>query len=480
MDKFEGNGIFWRADQPDNQVPGRIAWDPQSGIGLDLIGAFGEIGDLVTSNDPPTRVLGVADGKEWTLENCMRSGTRIQNGLHTESWKSNVALRGVHYAPDAHVHFTGFHISLDELPAWVELPSLTTEIVQKEGVPEVDRLTVVLESREPLEFEHDGGGIALEFGWGLSGNHTTHTSIDQSCSLKISYLEPQPIERIFEDIGKIRNIVTLGSDSPAIVTSVVLESPDHLRLPPLEGPSPIDLLFHRSAPNKDDIQAPYAMFFTLDQIGGLPGLSNLMLVADSCRAAISSLLSIRYAQSMYAENRFDNAVQSAETLHRLRYPNEIEDPAVFKQKKKEILKTIPSDHRNYVASILQHGNEPRLRDRLADLTSDQPVFDWLTGDPAVWVLVVTEIRNRLTHHDNQVEAFWDGPDLYWLAESTYVLVLLALLRLSEAPPDAVDHMRQNPRIQHMVTRMREIVPRLKEGLPPWLQSDESAPNAGNG
>ena len=72
----------------------------------------------------------------------------------------------------------------------------------------------------------------------------------------------------------------------------------------------------------------------------------------------------------------------------------------FKTFRRGLIRAVPKEYRQWLGNQLQYSNEPRLRNRLSEMTEYVgSAFATLCDDPDSWVTVVTESRNRLTHHD---------------------------------------------------------------------------------
>jgi hypothetical protein len=76
-------------------------------------------------------------------------------------------------------------------------------------------------------------------------------------------------------------------------------------------------------------------------------------------------------------------------------------------------------------------------------------FSALGVEPDLWVAVVAQSRNRLTHHDKRRVIKFEPGDAYFLAESVFVLVMLCLLRECEVDAKTLANVRENPNMQFL-------------------------------
>ena len=74
--------------------------------------------------------------------------------------------------------------------------------------------------------------------------------------------------------------------------------------------------------------------------------------------------------------------------------------------------------------------------------------------------MVTESRNRLTHHDKDRAIDFQSGDLPFLTESVFVLVMLCMFKECEVGDDVLTAIGQNGSIQFLRAKLVEIVPRL--------------------
>ncbi len=185
------------------------------------------------------------------------------------------------------------------------------------------------------------------------------------------------------------------------------------------------------------------------------------MVARDYRTVLGSLLSIRYSAGLYVENRFNNVISAAESLHRLRFPNEVMPEDKFQQIINEILSDVRKSRQRWLKYKLKYTNEPRLWDRLDALVKyGGTAFAALYDDPEPWITVVTESRNRLTHHDKDRAIDFQSGDLPFLTESVFVLVMLCMFKECEVGDDVLTAIGQNGSIQFLRAKLVEIVPRL--------------------
>jgi hypothetical protein len=215
----------------------------------------------------------------------------------------------------------------------------------------------------------------------------------------------------------------------------------------------------------DRPQSAGHILFQFSDIGGLPTIARWVKIARKYQTVVGALLSIRYAAGLYAENRFNNVISAAESFHRLRFSNEVRPKAEFRKLCRELVAAVPKEHQGWLRDQIQYANEPRLRDRLREMVSYAgDGFAALGVEPELWVTVVTQSRNRLTHHDKKRAIKFESGDIYFLAESIFMLVMLCLLRECEVDGRMLANVGETSNVQFLRGRLVEIIPRLYEEM----------------
>jgi hypothetical protein len=134
-----------------------------------------------------------------------------------------------------------------------------------------------------------------------------------------------------------------------------------------------------------------------------------------------------YAEFMYSESRFLNAIQGVEALHRRELQGEPDQADL--DARAAAIANCPPEHQKWLKGKLQYAHEPTLRLRLGEvLDFVGPGLSPLTGDGKSFVARVVTMRNALTHWDEKSQRS-AGADLYRLAVALNFIIDAALLRL---------------------------------------------------
>jgi hypothetical protein len=463
---FEYEGLFWRPANEQDKRAGRISFDPKEGGSLSIIGAFGDFRDQFTGTSGQLMIHGVAGRHYLTLLNCFNVETSHDSpGVSRQRYHVNQIITDYLFGENEPLTFDRCSVRLDQLSSWVRQSGVNIEFETTGQTGTADH--IVIDFRQPPEAAAsiDDTQLKLASTWSLSGNHITETRLDQAIRLEIQYPTAQTLDSVLEDVKHIQDLLTLAVNAAAIPTDITLWRCDIVREIQAGEERPHAMTYHAAVLGEsvrlDQPQSPDRVVFEFEDMGGLPTLARWIKVARKYTTVSASLLSIRYAAGLYAENKFSNVISAAESFHRQRFINEVRPKEEFQSFRRSLIKAVPAEHRNWLGNQLQYGNEPRLRARLNEMVLHAGhVFTQVYPEPAIWAEVVTEARNRLTHYDEDRVLELESGDLHFLTESVFVLVMLCLFKECDVPDSTLVRVVRSGQVRFLHARLAGIVPRL--------------------
>lgn len=471
MDAFEYAGIFWPADEPSLRVAGHISYQPTGGARLKLIGSFDEPSIAFNGSGRVRRINGIAGAHEMTLNGCIQENANFDGtGLLRQDYYVPLVLVGVHLESADAIEFDSVAVEYDQLPYWLDRSSFNVSM-DTSTPNDFSTMTRIAVSSDvtPRESAHvEDFDIDLSATMGIGGNRVTETHISRTPRITIAYGQRRSLDDIISDVNGIQDLLTLAMDAPAVPTLIQLKRSDLARQAQ-DGRAvqiPLDAYWLIFAEHVREAKpSGTAMFLSFDQVGGISTVAQWLSVSRRYRLVLGLLLSIRYSQRLYEENRLANVISAAETFHRMRFPNEILPAAEFKSYKRKIAKAAKSalgaSARDWVNMQLEHSNEPRLRERLAVIAEHcGQSFGEFVGDVVLWTRIVATLRNRLTHHDPSQGIPRQPGDLSNITESVYVMVMLALLRECGISETVYSSFQQSRRIVFVRSELAETTSRL--------------------
>jgi hypothetical protein len=472
MDSFDDEGLFWLPGKDNQKVAGHLKFDPIEGATLSLIGGFGDLPQQFNGQARMLRIHGVAGKRYLTLDHCFITNTTFEMpGTSRQTYYVNRIVTGAHFGDDEDLTFDRCAIEFDQLPDWVRRSGVTVSMQSQ--TPELtfppDKVMIEFSPVQDEVVQIDSEQLKLASIWSLSGDNITETFLHQGVQLELQYLSAQPLDTILADVKYLQDLLTLVTTAPTVPLEITLWREDitHESKPGEHRPQAMNYYAGQIAEKVrlDSPQSPGHVLFQFSAIGGLATIARWVKVAREYHTVLGSLLSIRYAAGLYVENRFNNVISAAESFHRLRFPNEVMPEDEFKAFRRTLVTAVPKEHRNWLGSQLQYSNEPRLRHRLSEMaTYAGEAFVILYAEAEPWVTVVTEARNRLTHHDKERALNFQPGDLYFLTEAVFVLVMLCLFRECNVDAQALAAIGESGSIQFLGNKLTEIIPRLTEQI----------------
>jgi hypothetical protein len=159
-------------------------------------------------------------------------------------------------------------------------------------------------------------------------------------------------------------------------------------------------------------------------------LEKWMELWSRAESALDLFCSILLGPPQYLETRFLLVIQALEVYHRRgNFVNKLMPTGEWRKRWRALAAAVASDPelRDWVDERQSDfGNEPRLRERLAELVQHggDHALRYLRND---FVEVATATRHALTHYDPSSSRA-TGADLYWLIEEAMALMEACLLR----------------------------------------------------
>jgi hypothetical protein len=468
MKPFEDEGMFWLPGKEDEQRAGRLKFDAVEGATLSLMGGFGNIIDQFSNQARMIRIHGVAGKRYLTLDGCFITDTTHEMpGTSRQTYYVNRIITGALFGDGEYLTFDKCSVAFDQLPAWIRRSgvsvSLQTQTPDISTLP--DKITIEF---NPLQDEITQIGdeeLRLSSTWALGGNNITQTYLNQGTYLELKYPAAQPLESILDDVKHLQDLLTLATAAPTVPEEITLWREDIVHELPSGEQRPQAMEYYAGQlAERVRLDAPQSagkVLFQFNDIGGLPTIAQWVKVAREYHTVSGSLLSIRYAAGLYVENRFNNVISAAESFHRLRFPNEVMPEEKYKQYVDEILSDVRKSRQRWLKYKLRYANEPRLWDRLDALVHYAgTAFVALYDEPKSWITVVTESRNRLTHHDKERAINFQSGDLYFLTESVFALVMLCLLHECDVNEGTFAAIGASSSMRFLHSKLTEIIPRL--------------------
>ncbi|MFE5770900.1 HEPN domain-containing protein [Streptomyces sp. NPDC056485] len=456
VDSFESDGLFWLPEDKENQIAGRISFDPSKGARLSLIGSFSEFNFEEELDSRLSRgvIHGVAGKKFLTLIDCRLSSRKTESpGFAREDYRAESLFAGQALITPGELRFDRVRIKFNNLFTWTSRTLVSREYEFDNSSKKLSKATLTLEPVEAEEVSAEICSLGLIGTWKISSD-PQNPGYRQDFSLSLNYSQEVDFSEIKGDISSLQDLITAMTDSVTVPTEVALWVPGNNP----ESRLQINFYGQQVASGAARAPKPGDTFLDLEQIGGVPAMARWLDFTRSRRILLGLSLSSKYRQ-LYVENKFFNAVSAAETLHRMEFPNEMRPADEYKNFRKMLVRFVPKNYRGWLSQQLAYSNEPRLRQRLYELAEFSQLSTVLGCDSRAWVAAVTETRNRMVHHDKGKASAAAPADFHWMAESLHVMVLLCLMRFCEFKEGYIETLKQNSSVDFLGENVREILAR---------------------
>jgi hypothetical protein len=471
VQSIDSLGLFWLPDHDGDQLSGRLQFDPaEGGINLSLVGTFDNA--AADGGEPSVRIFGWLGSNPVTLESCFSKGSSLGSpGVAESSYHADCVFLGHHVESELQ-EFQSAEATFSYADTWVGHSGIKVEQDpwrdQSEPAP-IYTATYTPTAQDEHPFSR--GHIQLGYPWESKGDPIRGISMRQWPVFTTRYDEPHSLEIIMRDVRLLQNLMTLCVDAPVHLDKLILKHPDvHLFMfdgrdsgaeQPIEFvASPIPYI----APEARKVRHPYQMLLTFEELGGLPTIARWLEKAPQFQRALNSLMSVKYAEKMFAENRLMNATYGAEAFHRLTQNEPYMDPGHFRELLNAYLQSTPGEHRKWLLGKVGFGNDPTLVKRLTKLAGRashaiRPVI----GRKERWAQTLSQVRNALTHLNADSPEF-DAGDLVFLTESVYAVVRICMLLYCGVSIDMLTKKANSETVYWYRDRLTQSVERVREQL----------------
>ncbi|HKX13834.1 MAG TPA: HEPN domain-containing protein [Propionibacteriaceae bacterium] len=421
MQSIDSLGLFWLPDHDGDQLSGRLKFDPAGGdINLSLVGTFDNA--VADGGEPTVRIFGWLGSNPVTLESCYSGGSTFGSpGVAQSSYHANRMFLGHHVESELQ-EFQSAETTFSYADTWVGHSGIKVENNywrnQSEPTP-IYTATYTPTAQDEQPFTR--GHIQLGYRWHANGDSIRGVYMRQWPVFTTRYAEPHSLKTITRDVRLLQSLITLCVDTPVHLDKLILTHPDVHRFM-LDGSDsgaeqPIELVnspIPYTAPEARKVRHPYEILLTFEEVGGLPTIARWLEIAPQFQRALNSLMSVKYAEHMFAENRLLNATYGAEAFHRLTQNERYMEPTEFRQLLDAYLENTPEEHHDWLRGKVEFGNDPPLVKRLTKLAARAaPAIRSTIGNKEKWARALSQVRNELTHLNADSPEF-DGGDLVFL------------------------------------------------------------------
>lgn len=412
MQSLQREGLFWLPDNPTRKVGGRLTFDPQDGLQLQLFGSLLSIKDIEVGG-VQIRIHGATREGQLTLERCFLAKAEIIGSeVPSQTYHPELVLDGEHISDVESLNVDRAYIGLFNLSQWVWRNGVTVDHTETSNNGVSRGIKINYTPPEDQYIDTEFGQLRLvsrsEFTHGVTRTYTLKTP--RLLELVLSHR--MSVDSITNLAARLQDLLTICTCKPSALESLtVASSYPQQRIGVLRnmiGPDPRDL----------QVQHPAAMYVTFDDVGGMECIRAWLKISAKYGIVPRLLVDHTYNKRTYVDIRFLNTVIAAETLLRVR----------------------------------TNTKEVRLREGLQQLAEESgTVASDLVGDISSWAETIRTTRNTLVHRDVEMGK---QPDYFALAESVYWIVVMSMLRECGVPDKALSKARNTSWFEYIRSSLR--------------------------
>jgi hypothetical protein len=353
------------------------------------------------------RITGAANGKTWTLEDCIQiHRSEVWGGsadTGSETILANKAFCGIGFEADEASQFRKIGCWIDGLAYWVMKSGMTEQVHYKEV--EGGNLTHVKQalSVAPLpkdEVPLDGGRmLSVDHHYGIAGDSVTERKFTQDFSFAVAHEDLVDLPQLLKTTSDLQNLVSIGTGRSSGYAKLKLYHPDasiDVQGKVVELPIDFYARWSVSTPVGKKFNSNN-MLFTLKDLGGLAGVKKWLQVSEEYRSELNRVMSIKYSLGMPASDMLFNCAAALEAYDRKKH----KDSRTFAER---------------LQRSIDHAGEA-----ITNIVDDVPT----------WEKLLKDARNDVAHHNPGVDTAYASHHI--MAESAYWLFVLCLLKDASAP-----------------------------------------------
>ena len=412
MQSLQRDGLFWLPDNPTKKVGGRLTFDSQDGLQLQLIGSLQSIKDI-ESGGTQIRIHGATREGQLTLDRCFLAKAEIIGSeVPSETYRPELVLDGEHISNVESLSVDRAYIGLFNLSQWVWRDGVTIDHTETNNNGVSRGIKINYTPPEDQYIDTEFGQLRLvsqsEFIQGVTRTYT----LKVSRLLELVLTHPMSINSITKFAAHLQDLLTICTCKASAVESLAVAT--------LGSQQRIGVLTNMIGPDPRDLQVehPASMYLTFDDIGGMKCIRAWLKLRAKYGIVPRLLVDHTYNKNTYVDIRFLNTVIAAETLLRVR----------------------------------TNTKEVMLREGLQQLAEESgTVASDLVGDISSWAENIRTTRNALVHRD---VVMGKRPDYFALAESVYWMVVMSMLRECGVPEYALAKIAKNRWFEYVASSLR--------------------------
>lgn len=459
MEPFTTQGTWWVPNERRKRnATGTLSYLPQTSGALEV---FGKRLDDGSSYYIPV-LYGDTRRGPVTLLDCSfeTASTQVSSSSSAQTFSAAMIVVGAHVARNT--LFGQASIRMQYLDEWARIGRMEPLGALRDGHPNVGSGFYYRQAPGLKASLADGTTITLGVGEEAFLGETT-ASLQSVHQFGARLSSAKSLDAVIDRyVRPLIDLLTLVVDQPSFLLSLKVAKPPRPKGQPAAHYDYYDVGLRTNAGSAAAQSLPLAMqLIRSDEFAFDVQLPKWFEVAEALGGIRGLVFVLRYAAEMSVENRFLNATTAAEALARVTITSTRTKINLKDQTTKDWIAHYPAGEQSIIkARLNQYINDPSLADRLNGLVDKAGVaFTFIVPDTAKWVKLVRDTRNDLTHQEGVPKVRISSRQMFVLAESVALLVILCfLVDLGFTPQDLQAKVLRPLRIRILRDEVRHTLP----------------------
>lgn len=477
MNSFDYSGYWWLPGNEENKHFGNLSFSHNEGLTLEMFGSFSldalEPGESVSLGDIKQYpvIKGITrGGKYLTLFDCDSAGLVLSApGFASKKFTIGYAFEettpNTKRSPSS--TFYKAFLQYTYLPDWVGSSGIQENLFLNNETGKLDRLEVTYRTPDEVVANLEKAKISIVEGYNFSSrNRLTHgVSLQPIISFEIEVVDEMALEDWFTQyIEPLRDFLTLATRRPNAVTRLSLYSnQNRAEASGSTLETSATTIYYRQPvarrAREEKAVDIYNMLFGFHDISVEfeQVLNTWLSKRDKFRSTMNLFFAVENTSGTSLNNEFLNLVQALEVYHRQRFNSTIIPGSDYREKKEEIVESVPGEYRTWLTEQLAYGNQPRLFQRLLELSKHtEKVTSKLVTNSENFARKVTDTRNFLTHYSRRSKNVMDDEELFRATQSlSYMIQACLMLELGLSEERIVKLFERNQRFLFTASQIRQ-------------------------
>ncbi len=452
MNQLDYSGIWWLPSHPENQISGRLKFDPVKEISLDLIGSFHELKYLGNIREEEI-ILGLtSNGKLVTLYKCFETSKSISfPGFAHSAYHAQFVFVGHHFNKSEEFLFESMSINYYFLEKWVGITGFQTRFETNDAGHLLKEVISYVFPKD-LIVAFDDLNIALTFHYNSGGDRIGDVILKQTTFFKITREGGIDFDFFMSKVNYLlQNLITFGLGRATRASQILLNAKDATDDHPDGTTSRRDIELYYQVNELPDLsrdEHPFKSLFFLSDISSTFDvcLKNWFSKEVMLRPVLDLYFATLNTSSMYLNHEFLNISQALESYHRQAIGGEYVPVELFDKIYATVVGSIPpftpSDLRMSLEQRMKYGNEFSLRKRLNGIFKKLgALVDPYIKDKDAFIEQVVTTRNYFTHYDKkESKKVARNEKLYWITRKLRAIIEICLLLELGLSPEIISNL----------------------------------------